>query len=116
MGLTYKEDVPDTRESQVREMAKELEEYKVEIFGFDPLVDIDKAVKEFRNIRIYQNLEEIKMLKVDAIILTVAHSFFRDLSFDDFKELQHDNPILIDVRGLLDAGLAEEAGFYYKTL
>ncbi|MCW3134423.1 MAG: UDP binding domain-containing protein [Methanophagales archaeon] len=38
MGLTYKENVPDTRESPVREMVKELKEFGVEVYGYDPLL------------------------------------------------------------------------------
>ncbi|MDI6886726.1 MAG: UDP binding domain-containing protein [archaeon] len=37
MGLTYKENVPDTRESPVREMVKELKEFGVEVYGYDPI-------------------------------------------------------------------------------
>jgi len=38
MGLTYKENVPDTRESPVREMVKELKEFGVTVYGYDPLL------------------------------------------------------------------------------
>ena len=38
MGLTYKENVPDTRESPVREMVKELKEFGVDVYGHDPLL------------------------------------------------------------------------------
>lgn len=38
MGLTYKENVPDTRESPAREMVKALQEYKVDVYGYDPLL------------------------------------------------------------------------------
>jgi len=38
MGLTYKENVPDTRESPVREMVKELKEFGVNVYGYDPLL------------------------------------------------------------------------------
>ena len=38
MGLTYKENVPDTRESPVREIVKELKEFGVDVYGYDPLI------------------------------------------------------------------------------
>jgi len=40
MGLTYKENVPDTRESPVREMVKELKEFGVDVYGYDPLLSL----------------------------------------------------------------------------
>jgi len=115
MGLTYKEDVADTRESPVKGIIKELEEYGVEVMGFDPLLDANDCEGEF-NIKLLNNLEEVKKVKMDCIILAVAHSSFRRLSLADLKEMQNNNPILIDVRGVFDTEEAKEIGFYYKTL
>jgi len=115
MGLTYKEDVADTRENPVKVIMKELEEYGVEVVGFDPLLDAKEFAGEF-NIKLLNNLEEVKEEKVDGIILAVAHASFSRLSLADLKEMQNSNPILIDVRGVFDTGKARETGFYYKTL
>ena len=115
MGLTYKEDVADTRGSPVKGITKELEEYGVEVMGFDPLLDASDFDGEF-NIKLLNNLEEVKKAKADCIILAVAHSAFRGLSLADLKEMQNSNPILIDVRGIFDSEEAKELGFYYKTL
>jgi len=110
MGLTYKEDVADIRETPVKEIIKELQEHGVEIFGYDPLLD---NIEDEFGIKVVSNFEEIK---VDGVILTVAHEAFHILSLADFKEMQNDNPILIDVRGVFDAEAAKELGFCYKTL
>lgn len=117
LGLTYKEDVPDIRESPVKEMIKELVEYGVEVIGFDPLLNADGLEKEFQ-IKLLSStvLKELEKNKVDAIILDVAHSAFRKLSLNDLKKMQNNNPILIDVRHIFDAEEAKNAGFYYKTL
>jgi len=115
MGLTYKEDVADTRENPVKVIIKKLEEYGVEAVGFDPLLDAREFYEEF-NMRLLNNLEEVKEEKVDGIILAVAHSSFKELSLADLKEMQNNNPILIDVRGIFDATKARETGIYYKTL
>lgn len=115
MGLTYKEDVADTRESPVKVIIKELGEYGVEVMGFDPLIDVEDFHREF-NIRLFDNLKEVRKVKVDAVILAVAHSSFKKLSLADLKEMQNKNPILIDVRGAFDADEAKDAGFYYQTL
>ncbi len=110
MGLTYKEDVSDIRATPVKEIIKGLKEFGVDIFGYDPLLD---NVEDEFGIKVVSDFEEIK---VDGVILTVAHEAFHVLSLADFKEMQNDNPILIDVRGVFDAEAAKELGFCYKTL
>jgi len=115
MGLTYKEDVPDIRESPVRGIIRELEEYGVEITGFDPMLNWADFKDEF-GIRLLKDLKEVKRAKADCIIINVAHSSFRKLKLGDLKKMQNSNPILIDVRGIFDAEEAKRAGFYYKTL
>ena len=113
MGLTYKEDVPDIRESPVRGIIKELREYGVEITGFDPMLKGADFEDEF-GITLLSDLRE--STKVDGIILAVAHSSFRKLKLSDLKKMQNSNPVLIDVRGIFDAEEARRAGFYYMTL
>ena len=115
MGLTYKEDVPDIRESPVKGIIKELEEYGADVVGFDPLLDADDLKGEF-NIKLLPNLKEVGKAKFDCIILAVAHSSFCRLSISDFREMQNRNPILIDVRGIFNAEEVSKAGVYYKTL
>jgi len=110
MGLTYKEDVADTRETPAKGIIKELGEYGVEIFGYDPL--LDDAEDEF-GIRIVSNLEDIK---IDGVILTVAHKAFHKVSVDKLKAIMSHRPVLIDVRGFFDGQEAMGKGFYYRTL
>ena len=111
MGLTYKENVPDTRESPVKEMIKELKEYEVEIFGYDPLLN-KKEVEEF-GIMVVENIDDIR---ADCVIITVAHDLFRKITLNELKKMSGDKPILIDVRGTFDEEEAVKAGFYYRTL
>ena len=74
MGLTYKENVPDTRESPVREMVKELKEFGVEAYGYDPLLSKEE-IKGF-GVNALDKLDvEIKM---DGVIVAVAHDEFKD--------------------------------------
>ncbi|MDD4859149.1 MAG: nucleotide sugar dehydrogenase [Dehalococcoidales bacterium] len=115
MGLTYKEDVPDIRESPVPEMARELKDYGAEVLGFDPLLD-PEGFKEHFAIKLLKSLDEARKDKVDAIILAVTHSAFRNLGLKDLKALQNSAPVLIDVRGMFNYDEAQKAGFYYRTL
>jgi len=62
MGLTYKENVPDTRESPVREIIKELKEFGIEIHGYDPL--LSKEEIEAFGVKSLDNLN----VKIDCVI------------------------------------------------
>ncbi len=115
MGLTYKEDVSDTRESPVRGIASELNGYGVEVLGFDPLLDSGDFEDEF-NMKLIGSLDEVKKDGVDGIIIAVAHAAFRKLTPGELKEMQRGVPVLVDVRGIFDAQEAKNAGFGYRTL
>lgn len=118
MGLAYKEDVADTRQTPVKGIIKELKEYGIEIYGYDPLLnDIESefGIKSY-DPRPLTTDSRPSTNTVDCIILAVAHSAFQTLSLADLKGMQNDSPILIDVRGIFDPEEANRAGFYYKCL
>jgi len=111
MGLTYKENVADTRETPVKVIIKELKEYGVEIFGYDPLLD---NMKDDFGIKVVRNLESV--LGIDGVILAAAHDAFRGIALDDLKSIMNTNPILVDVREYFNKDEAEAKGFFYKSL
>ena len=111
MGLTYKENVRDTRESPARWIIKELKEYGVEVFGYDPLVD---DVKNEFGIEVIDDIKNAK--DIDCVILTVAHDVFREITLDVLKKIMNDSPILVDVRGMFAQEEVWERGFYYRSL
>ena len=115
MGLTYKENVGDTRETPVKQVIKELEEYGVEVFGYDPM--LNNAEDEF-GIKMLGSLEQ--ETKFDAIILAVAHDVFKDngreINLDKLEKITNSKPVLIDVRRCFDVNKAIVKGFYYRTL
>ncbi len=111
MGLTYKENVKDTRETPVKVMIAEFKDNGIEVLGYDPLVN--DISSEF-GIEIISDIDS--MSDVDAVVLTVAHDAFREISLDRIRQIMSDSPILIDVRGFFDGDEAKERGFYYKTL
>ena len=117
MGLTYKENVADTRETPVKEVIKELRDYGVEIYGYDPMLDHAEAEREY-DITILKKLEQ--PIKFDGIILAVAHEAFKEngagIDLDRLARLMEPRPVLIDVKRCLDGVEAEEKGFYYRTL
>jgi UDPglucose 6-dehydrogenase/UDP-N-acetyl-D-galactosamine dehydrogenase len=107
MGLTYKENVPDTRESPVREMVKELKEFGVEAYGYDPLLSKEE-IKEF-GVKALDNLD-VK-IKMDGVIVAVAHDEFKKMKLEDVKKFMNAKPIIVDARGMFDGEAAKEKGF-----
>jgi len=110
MGLTYKEDVADIRESPVENMVQELKEYDVNVYGYDPLLP-DIVIKHF-GVMPLPKLDK----KMDAVIIAVAHTQFRQLPIEKIRTFMNNNPVLIDVRGMVDPVMAEKIGVYYKKL
>jgi UDPglucose 6-dehydrogenase/UDP-N-acetyl-D-galactosamine dehydrogenase len=110
MGLTYKENVADTRESPVKEMVKELKEFGVEVYGYDPLL----SREEIEGLGV-KALDELNV-KVDCVIVAVAHDKFKKMTLEDVKRFMNNNPVMIDVRGMFDEEDPKNKGFYYKRL
>jgi len=96
MGLTYKENVPDTRESPAREMIKALLEYRVDVYGYDPLLSREEI--EGFGVRAR---EELDGAKPDCVILAVAHEQFRVLGEGELARTIKDCPVVVDVKGML---------------
>ena len=96
----------------MREMVKELKEFGVETYGYDPLLSKEE-IKGF-GVKALDNLDaEIKM---DGVIVAVAHDEFKKMGFEAIGEFMNAKPVLIDVRGMFDEEKAEKEEFYYKRL
>ena len=111
MGLTYKENVADARESPAKGLIKALKELGTEVYGYDPL--LSNIEGEF-GIEAINNLDRVR--DVDCAIFTVAHTAFKRISLDRLKKHMSINPVLIDVRRAFDEEEAKKKGFYYRTL
>ena len=113
LGLTFKENCPDTRNSRVVDIIHELREYGIEPVVCDDVADKDGAEREY-------GLELTAFERVkncDAVILAVAHDEFKALSRSDFDALyKNETKILLDVKGILDRKTFESAGYKYWRL
>lgn len=110
MGLTYKENVADIRESPAVEIIHELKRFGVIVHGTDPILD-DETIGRFG----IGNFRK-SPCKVDAIIITVAHAPFREMTLAQYREFTREHPVMIDVRRMIPCEDARNAGFYYKGL
>ena len=99
MGLTFKENCPDLRNTRVVDLVEEFEGFNCNIDVYDPWVDKDEAVHEYGIKPIDQPVEG----KYDAILLAVAHDEFKALSLEQIKAFGKDNHVLYDIKYLLDA-------------
>jgi UDP-N-acetyl-D-glucosamine/UDP-N-acetyl-D-galactosamine dehydrogenase len=99
LGLTFKENVPDLRNSKVIDVIHELQEYGIEVQVTDPYADIEEAKREYNvDLINYENLNP-----ADAIVLAVPHKFYIDKEWSDFENLLASKPgILVDVKSGLD--------------
>lgn len=99
LGLTFKENCPDTRNSKVVDIINELKEYGIGIVVCDPVADKNEAI------RIYGiDIEpKIDLVDLDAIIVAVAHEEFKSLSISDFSGMYKvglSGKVLIDIKGI----------------
>ena len=94
LGITFKENCPDVRNTKIVDVVKALKEYGILVTIFDPLANANDVKKEYNLITISSVPDD----KFDAIVLGVAHAEFLELNF---SELQKENSLLYDVKGVL---------------
>ena len=101
LGFTFKENCPDTRNTKVIDIYKELGEYGITPMVVDPAADADEA-KRLYGIT-FQTMEEVRGM--DAVIIAVAHDDFLKLDREQiaaFYAPSHKRKVLLDIKGLLD--------------
>ncbi|MCG8609316.1 MAG: Vi polysaccharide biosynthesis UDP-N-acetylglucosamine C-6 dehydrogenase TviB [Pseudomonadales bacterium] len=98
MGLTFKENCPDIRNTRVVDVILELETYHANIDVYDPWADADEVKHEY-GISLTDQLESNKY---DAIILAVSHKDFIEMGAEEIRSLGKKNSILYDVKYVLD--------------
>jgi UDP-N-acetyl-D-galactosamine dehydrogenase len=94
MGVTFKENCPDIRNSKVVDIVNELNQFDLQVDVFDPHVDENQVMKEY-NIKI---VKEIK--QYDAVVLAVSHNEFLTLDFQSLKK--SNSSIIYDIKSVLD--------------
>lgn len=100
LGITFKENCPDIRNTKIIDIYHSLEEYTKNITVYDPWANIEAVKKEY-NLDITNELPEDLY---DAVILCVAHDRFRKI---DIKNLTKDNGVIYDVKGFLDRDIID---------
>ena len=107
IGLTFKENCPDLRNSKVADIVHELQSYGVDVHVYDPLAESAEAEHEYGI-----KLESWDSLpKADALIAAVPHKEVLALSLTDFQAKLNDGGCFIDVKSLFDEAALKEAGY-----
>ena len=116
LGLTFKEDCPDIRNSKVIDIIDHLKTYDIQPVVCDPWADADE-VKAVYGLELCR-MEDIH--DADCVILAVAHREYRSMSLEAIDELYADMPandkVLIDVKSILDRQQVKAAGYRYWRL
>lgn len=112
LGLTFKEDCPDLRNSKVIDIIRELEDYGIKVQACDPLVNPDEALREYGISPIpFERLEPSEVL-----LVAVAHREYRSLPMEQLCAMMKCAPLLIDVKGIFDRNSLESRGIRYWRL
>ncbi len=107
LGLTFKENCADLRNSRVIDVITELEDYGIEVLVHDPVAEADEAKAEY-----HIDLVELDSIEpVDAIVAAVAHQDILDIGANDWLKVAGDGAPFIDVKSAFDRRELEAAGF-----
>lgn len=116
LGLTFKENTPDTRNSKVVDIIDSLREYGIEPIIVDPEADAAEAKSEYG-----VNLIDLKEINnADCLVLAVAHDIFKQMSWEKIDSLYgnfvNKEKVLIDVKSILNRNEVEQKGYSYWRL
>lgn len=116
LGLTFKENCPDTRNSKVDDIIKRMNEYGINPIVVDPWASDRDAEREY-GVKL-TSIEQVS--GADCVIIAVAHNEFKKLSLDDIKALYRDGndseKVLLDVKGIYSVKDLKESGLTYWRL
>ena len=125
LGLTFKENCPDVRNTKVIDIVYELKEYGINVLVHDPQAD-KKEVFDSYGIELKET-EDIK--EVDVVILTVPHEEYKEVRLEDISSLYNNNythingneetngkKVLVDIKGMFNRNDAEKMGYLYWRL
>lgn len=100
MGITFKENCPDIRNSKVLDMIKELEEFECHVEAYDYWVN--KEDHELEGLHLIEKLP-LGSKRYDAIIVAVGHDKFKEITMEQYESMSNGKPVIIDVKGIVES-------------
>ena len=116
MGITFKENCPDIRNSKVEDIINRLKEYDITPVVIDPWADVDEVMREYGvELAVAGEISD-----ADCVIIAVAHNEFKGMPLSEidkiFKDTENKNKVLVDVKSMIDKKAAQDAGYRYWRL
>lgn len=111
LGITFKENVNDIRNSKVIDIVKKLQKVGLEVLVDDPNADLNLVEQEYK-VKFEKNSKE----KVDALIVAVAHNEYKNMSIQNIKDKLNETSILFDIKGLFNKNEIEKEKIEYWSL
>lgn len=112
LGFTFKENCPDTRNTKIIDIVKELNEYGIQPIIVDPVADAEEA-KHLYGLE-FEKMSDL--VNLDALVIATSHDEFKTLAIEQFNAMFADKKIVIDVKGILNRKDYIEAGYDYWRL
>ncbi len=100
LGVTFKEDCPDMRNTKVVDIIKELKTYGCNVDVYDPWVDPKGNYSNYKDGIIQNPFEATK--KYDSIVVAVAHKQFKELTENDYENISEGVPVIMDIKGIVN--------------
>ncbi len=100
LGLTFKENCPDIRNTKVIDIIEELKDFGCNIDVYDPWVDKEEEKKTYKHGLIENPFQSTK--KYAAVVVAVAHNQFIELKDEDYASVSEGSPVVIDIKGIVD--------------
>ncbi|MFN8673578.1 MAG: nucleotide sugar dehydrogenase [Candidatus Sericytochromatia bacterium] len=112
LGVTFKENVKDIRNSKIYDMMLELKDFGLNVFLHDPLAEEEHVEEEFGT-----HLIKIEAMKnIDCVIYAVSHNEYKALDWKNIRALCNDNPVFMDIKSVMKKKQIEDLGFRYWSL
>ena len=104
LGITFKENCPDIRNSRVIDVIEELKSFGCKVDVYDPWADYEDVKREY-NIELITQIDNCKNECYDAVVLAVSHNQFKELDVEKLKS--GSNTIIYDIKGLFDISVVD---------
>ena len=116
LGITFKENCPDTRNSKVNDVLKKLQEYGIKPLVIDPVANAEDAEREY-GVKLV-DFDDVH--DADCVVMAVAHNEFKAMGMEGLAKLfgaaDPANKVLVDVKSLFDKQTVAQAGYRYWRL
>ena len=111
MGVTFKENVADIRNSKVVDLIRELMKYSINVHAVDPHASPNEFAHEYG-----LTLMDAPSNDYDAVIVAVNHDEYKKLDLNHFKSIMKEQPVLMDLKAMYDPGTVRQNGLLYWRL